>query len=51
MMWTSRFRLFLSALAVLALAACGHGFNGNNCQSPIAAENTEQCNPYLERTP
>jgi hypothetical protein len=46
----SRFGLFLS-FAVLSLAACGHGFNGDNCQSPIAAENTEQCNPYLERAP
>jgi hypothetical protein len=38
-------------LSVLALAACAHGFNGSNCESPIAASETEQCNPYLSRTP
>jgi hypothetical protein len=48
MTWKSRFGLFLSAFAVLALAACGHGFNGDNCQSAIAAEFTAQCNPSRE---
>jgi hypothetical protein len=38
-------------LLMLALASCGHGFNGSNCESPIAATETEQCNPYLSRTP
>jgi hypothetical protein len=39
----------LAASAVLALAACSYGFNGDNCQSPIAARFTEQCNPLLSR--
>jgi hypothetical protein len=48
---TSRVGLSFSAFALLALAASGHGFNGDNCQSPIASEFTEQRNPYLSRTP
>ena len=49
MTWKSRFGQLLSVFAVLALTSCGHGFNGDNCQSPIAAQFTSQCNPYLNR--
>ena len=38
-------------LAQLALGGCSAGFQGANCTSPIAAEYTEQCNPYLSRQP
>jgi hypothetical protein len=44
-------RLLSAMLVVLALAACGQGFGPDNCASPIAAADTEQCNPYLSRTP
>jgi len=37
--------------ALLAIAGCGHDFGTDNCASPIAASDTEQCNPYLSRTP
>jgi hypothetical protein len=45
-----RAALMLPLLAVLALAAC-ESFGPDNCASPIAAADTEQCNPYLSRQP
>jgi hypothetical protein len=47
----SSFASLLALLSVLALVACAKGFSGDNCASPIAASDTEQCNPYLSRTP
>jgi hypothetical protein len=35
--------------ALLALVSCGHGYDGDNCSSPIAATYNEQCNYYLSR--
>ncbi len=40
----------LFAFLLLLLAGCGT-FGADNCASPIAAANTEQCNPYLSREP
>jgi hypothetical protein len=42
---------WVSAMILVGLASCSHGFSGDNCISPLAAVYTEQCNPYLERTP
>jgi hypothetical protein len=49
MTWNAWLGLVLAASTVLTLAACRYGYNGDTCQSPIAAEYTEQCNPYLHR--
>jgi hypothetical protein len=34
---------------LLALVGCGHGYDGDNCSSPIAATYAEQCNQYRNR--
>ena len=35
----------------LVLSACSDRIARDNCESPIAAVGTEQCNPYLSRAP
>jgi hypothetical protein len=36
---------------LLVLVGCGHGYEGDNCSSPIAATYTARCNQYLDRQP
>jgi hypothetical protein len=40
-----------AVIAQLALTGCAARFEGSNCSSLIAAQFTEQCNPYLSRDP
>jgi hypothetical protein len=47
--WRSHLAIMPFTAALLALVSCGHGYDGDNCSSPIAATYTEQCNQYRNR--
>jgi hypothetical protein len=39
----------LVAIAALPLAGCSQGYSGPTCGNPLAAQNTEECNPSIRR--
>jgi hypothetical protein len=51
MSWRFVSGILIATTFAALLAGCANGYTGGNCASPIAAVYTEQCNPYLERTP